>query len=446
MRVHLQTLGCRLNEAELESWSRQLQALGHRLVTSPGQADLLVVNTCAVTEEAVRKSRKLLRRSQRENPGAKLVVSGCYASLEPQSVVDLGVDLLVPNRDKERLVEIAIHELDQATLPLNIHTLDAGEIPARRRRRAFLKVQDGCRYQCAFCVVTQARGEERSPPPSEVVAEVNRLHGTGVQEVVLSGVHIGGYGSDCGSDLVGLLEALLADTTMPRIRIGSLEPWDLPHRLWDLFADPRLQPHLHLPVQSGSDRVLRRMARRGKRAEYASLVAEARRRVTNLNLTTDIIVGFPGEEEADWHATLDLVAGLGFGQVHIFPFSARRGTRAAALPDQVNPTVRRQRCSELQALATRLRCDALARQVGRRCPVLVESRCRGEDSVGHWFGYTPNFLPVHICAPMDAVLQNCILEVTLSGVTADGESLLAEAGHVLQIDPALLPTRFATEE
>jgi len=422
MRVHLQTLGCRLNEAELETWSRQLLALGHRLVASPGQADLLVVNTCAVTEEAVRKSRKLLRRSQRENPEAKLVVSGCYASLEPQAAGQ-GADLLVPNRDKEQLVEIAVRELARAGMPPSAP--GTGAPPARGRRRAFLKVQDGCRYQCTFCVVTQARGEERSRPPAEVVAEVNRLHGTGVQEVVLSGVHIGGYGSDCGSDLVGLLEALLADTAMPRIRIGSLEPWDLPPRLWDLFADPRLQPHLHLPLQSGSDRVLRRMARRCKRAQYARLVAEARRRVTDLNLTTDIIVGFPGEDEADWRATLEIVAGLDFGHVHIFPFSARRGTRAAALPDQVDPAVRRRRCTELQTLAVHLRRDTLARQVGRRFPVLVEGRCRSEDPAGYWFGYTPNFLPVRIPAPADADLQNRILEVTLSGVAADGEAALA---------------------
>lgn len=424
MRVHLQTLGCRLNEAELEAWSQQLLNQGHTLVTNPEQADLLVVNTCAVTEEAVRKSRKLLRRSQRENPQAKVIASGCYASLQPQEARELGVDLLVPNRDKERLVEISIRELDLA-IPASPVTPDIHALPMRGRQRAFLKVQDGCRYQCTFCIVTQARGAEQSRPVTEVVAEVNRLHQLGVQEVVLTGVHIGGYGSDCGSNLVELLAALLTNTAIPRIRIGSLEPWDLPERFWKLFTDPRLQPHLHLPVQSGSDRVLRRMARRCKRAEYIRLVAEARHWVTDLNLTTDIIVGFPGEDETDWHATMELVAEVGFGHVHIFPFSARHGTRAATLPDQVARAVRRQRCAELHALAMRLRHDALSRQVGRRFPVLVEGYWRGGEHAGYWFGYTPNFLPIRISAPQNANLENIILNMTLTKVANDEEAVLA---------------------
>jgi threonylcarbamoyladenosine tRNA methylthiotransferase MtaB len=423
MRVHLQALGCRLNEAELEAWSRQLQALGHQLVARPEQADLLVVNTCAVTEEAVRKSRKLLRRSHRESPHAKLVVSGCYASLDPAGVAaGLGIDLLVPNRDKGHLVEIAVRELDLATMPVSASEPDALPLPWAGRQRAFIKVQDGCRHRCTFCIVTQARGAEHSRPPAEVIAEVNRLHGQGVQEVVLSGVHIAGYGSDLGLDLADLLRGLLAETGVPRIRIGSLEPWGLPKGFWDLFADPRLQPHLHLPVQSGSDRVLRRMGRRCKRAQFLRLVEEGRRRVPDLNVTTDIIVGFPGENAADWGETLDLAQRAGFGHIHIFPYSPRRGTLAAAMPEQVPDAVRRTRCGELHALAADLRRATLERCLGRALPVLLE---QPDPDRGCWMGHTPNYMQVRLPAPGGALLANRIVQCTLIGVTEDGDGLLA---------------------
>jgi threonylcarbamoyladenosine tRNA methylthiotransferase MtaB len=425
MRVFLQALGCRLNEAELESWSRDCRARGYSLAKSAESADLVVINTCAGTAESVRKSRQLIRRAQRENPTAKLVVSGCYASLDEEPpAVELGIDLLVPNRDKDRLVEIAADQLDLPVMPES--ATEPGENPllARGRQRAFVKVQDGCRYRCTFCIVTRARGEERSRPVDEVVEEVARVHASGIQEVVLAGVHLGGYGSDTGGDLAGLVRAVLERTAIPRLRLGSLEPWELTPGFWSLFENPRLMPHLHLPLQSGADSVLRRMARRCRTAEFRDLVAQARRAVPGFNVTTDIIVGFPGETDAEWRQTLDFVDQIGFGHVHIFAYSPRAGTKAATLPDPVPREIQRARSEELHALARQSRQRVLQAAVGHSHEVLIE----GYDARdGTWSGYTPGYLRLALPAPADAGLETRVVTVRASDVSDDGERLIGQA-------------------
>ncbi|MCP4125665.1 MAG: radical SAM protein, partial [Gammaproteobacteria bacterium] len=270
MHIYMKTLGCRLNEAELESWSREFQEHGHQLTQVLEQADLVVVNSCAVTAEAVRKSRKAMHRAHNRNPEAKLVVSGCYASLDPTTTAqEMGVDLVIGNQDKDRLVEIVSAELKLKSMPQLATEPGVNSLLARGRQRAFIKVQDGCRYNCTFCVVTLARGDERSRPIADVVEEINQLHAEGIQEAVLTGVHIGGYGSDLGSTLAELIQQVLQQTNIPRLRLGAVEPWDLPPQFWSLYENPRFMPHLHLPLQSGSDTVLRRMARRCKKSEFA---------------------------------------------------------------------------------------------------------------------------------------------------------------------------------
>ena len=423
MRVHLRTLGCRLNEAEIESWSRGFRSQGHEVTDDPGQADLVVINTCAVTGEAVRKSRKLLHRLHRANPSAKLVVSGCFASLAPRETArTLGVDLVIGNLEKDRLVEITSRELDLHAMPEQATT--PGESPLLRegRQRAFVKVQDGCRYQCTFCVVTLARGEERSRPIPAVVAEINRLYDEGIREVALTGVHIGGYGSDCGSSLAELVAAVLRETDIPRLRLGAVEPWDLPAPFWDLFENPRFLPHLHLPLQSGADTVLRRMARRCKRDEFLALAEMARQRVPDFNLTTDIIVGFPGESDREWRQTMELVEQIGFGHLHIFAYSPRPGTRAATLPGAVPRSLIRARSQALHELGRRLKRETLARFRGRCFPVLVEQY---QEATGTWGGYTPNFLRVAFPGQWEQALENRILDLEMTGVDAGGEHLLA---------------------
>ncbi len=427
MRVHLQALGCRLNEAELETWARDFRRAGIEPTSDPADADILVVNTCAVTAESVRKSRNLVRRAHRANPTAKLVMSGCYAALSPeQAAADLGVDLVVGNHEKDRLVAIVRRELDLPVMPRIAAEPDEVALFARGRQRAFVKVQDGCRYRCTYCVVTLARGEERSRPIDEVVAEIAALESEGVQEVVLAGVHLGGYGSDRGRSLYDLVVAVLERTDMPRIRLGSLEPWDLPEGFWDLFADRRLMPHLHLPMQSGADSVLRRMSRRCRSGEFLALIEAGRARVPDLQVTTDIIVGFPGESDEEWAQTLAFVVQARFSHVHIFAFSSREGTKAATLPDPVPRVVQRERSQQLHRLAARLRSEILRDQIGRECDVLVEGRDRES---GMWSAYTPNYLRVSIASGQS--LENRRRMVRLVGVSGDGRL----CGELVAPDP-----------
>jgi len=414
MHVYLTTLGCRLNEAEIESWARRFQAAGHEVVRTPQQAHVLVLNSCAVTSEAARKSRQFVNRLHRQNPAAKLVVTGCYAELEPERVAALtGVDLVIGNADKDRLPELIETELDLHAMPDLATAPDSTHIYREARTRAFIKVQDGCRNRCTFCIVTIARGAERSRSTSEVVGEINALHAAGYQEAVLTGVHLGGYGSDLGTDLYALVEAILHHTGIPRLRLSSLEPWDLPPRFFDLWANPRLMPHLHLPLQSGSDSVLRRMARRYTTAEYAALARSARTAIPDLSLTTDLLVGFPGESEAEWAATVAFVQEMSFAHTHIFSYSPRPGTTAARMNRDVHGEIKRARSQQMHAIAARMKAERLAHFVGDIRPVLWEGGEQQADGRVRWSGYTDNYLRVETTVPAAADLENRILPAAL---------------------------------
>ncbi len=423
--VHLQTLGCRLNEAELETWAREFRARGIVITPDAACADMVVVNTCAVTQEAVRKSRNLIRRAQRQNPQAKLVVSGCYSSLaEPQTAEELGIDLVVSNHEKDQLVDLTCQAFAVPVMPQAATEPDASSLLARGRQRAFIKVQDGCRYRCTYCVVTLARGAERSRPLAEIIAEIQTLSAE-VHEVVLTGVHLGGYGHDLGHTLTDLVQAVLNETTIPRIRLGSVEPWDIPPDFWQLFNNPRLMPHLHLPMQSGSDSVLRRMARRCKTATFTEMINRARQQIADITVTTDIIVGFPGETAAEWQQTLDFVAQIRFAHIHIFSYSARAGTRAAELPAPVSRTVQRTRSAQLHQIATEHRRSVLEQHVGRTYPILIEGQPTQTRTGREWQGYTPNYLRVRLHTTSDVDLANQIVPAHTRQVTPDGAALTA---------------------
>lgn len=429
MRVHLQALGCRLNEAELESWARDFRSQGFELANETSDADIVVVNTCAVTQESVKKSRNLIRRAQRQNPQAKLIMSGCYAALSPeQAANDLGVDLVVGNHEKDRLVEIAQQALSLPIMPVS--AIEPGEVAllSRGRQRAFIKVQDGCRYRCTYCVVTLARGNERSRSIEDVVEEIKTLEASGIQEVVLTGVHLGGYGSDCDSNLYQLIEAVLRDTQIPRVRLGSLEPWDLPENFWSLFSNPRLMPHLHLPMQSGADSVLRRMSRRCRSGEFIQLVDDARAQVPGIVITTDIIVGFPGETQDEWQQTLDFVERCQFGHIHIFAYSHRDGTKAATLPGVVDRNTKRQRSEQLHQLAAKHKQAELARHIGQRFEVLIEGKPQTDESSPDtviWGGYTPNYLRIQLQTAADMNLENQLVQVKINALAPSAEALSA---------------------
>ncbi len=345
MQVALKSLGCRLNEAELEHWATGFQAAGYRLSNSVDDADLVVVNTCAVTGEAVKKSRQLIRRTRRRNANAKLVVSGCYASLQPGIYNELpGIDLMVGNTEKDQLVDIVNQRLSVEAMPEMATEPGETALFTRGRNRAFIKIQDGCRHKCTFCIVTVARGAERSRAMKDIIDEINGLHSRQILEVILTGVHIGGYGHELGTDLPSLINTILTETDVPRLRLGSLEPWNLDNDFFMLFDNSRFMPHLHLPLQSGSDSVLRRMGRRCSTGGFTDLVRTAREYVPDINVTTDIIAGFPGETDTEWQQTLDYCRTIGFPHIHVFPYSPRAGTRAATLPGQVPVEIKKYRC------------------------------------------------------------------------------------------------------
>ncbi len=412
MRVKLGALGCRLNEAELQMLATELAQAGHE-ICAPGAddgADLVVLNTCAVTGEAARKSRQRVRQLQRRHPGAQLVVTGCQATLEPRRVPE-GV-VTVDNQDKDRLFEVIAERVGlERHLP---QAANATQVLSRRgRTRAFVKVQDGCRHQCAYCIVTVARGEERSRTVPDLVEQVQGLAAEGVAEIVLAGVHVGGYGRDVGSDLTSLVRALLDDTDIPRIRFASVEPWDIPPRFFALFDDDRVMPHMHLPAQSGSDSVLKRMFRRGTAASFEALVDLARARDPGFNVTTDVIVGFPGETDAEFDETVAFCERVGFGHIHVFPFSAREGTRAAALSDVVDDATKQARTQRLIALSDEQTRARLAAQVGSTQRVLVEG--------GGTQGYTDAFFPVHL---EGAAGTSGVHPVVMQGVYEGGDRMM----------------------
>ena len=428
MQVALKSLGCRLNEAELEHWADGFQAAGHRLTPAVDDADLVVVNTCAVTREAEKKSRQLIRRAQRRNATAKLVVSGCYASLQPGTVNELpGVDLVVRNNEKDRLVDIVTRELAANAMPGTATEPGEAALFARGRNRAFIKIQDGCRHKCTFCIVTVARGEERSRGVKDIVREINGLHSRHIQEAVLTGVHIGAYGHDLGTDLPSLVKTILSETDIPRLRLGSLEPWNIGKDFFRLFDNPRFMPHLHLPLQSGSDTVLQRMGRRCRTGEYMDLVRSAHEAIPDLNLTTDIIAGFPGETGIEWQQTLDFCRAVGFSHIHIFPYSTRNGTRAAMLPGHIHAEVKKQRCEQLHSVARQMKHAYMQRHEGRSFPVLVESDVGVINEQPVRFGYSPNYLRVAIPLSGDSPAANSIVRVQAEYLDPVTSTLMATA-------------------
>lgn len=394
LRIHLSTLGCRVNQSETEDMARQLAAAGHVLVRDPARADLLLVNTCAVTSEAERKSRHRLRALGRANPSAHIVAVGCAATLDPQGLAGLpGVLQVLPNAAKERIADVA------AVVPCSPAgpTCAGDEKRATPRTRALVKVQDGCDQRCTYCIVPRLRGPARSRPVEEVLLQVSQRVAAGCREIVLTGVNLSAYGRDLGLEqgLTRLVEAILAQTALPRLRLSSVEPWGLDDDFFALWADRRLCRQLHLPLQAGCDETLRRMGRRTTTAEYARLVQAARAAAPDLALTTDLLVGFPGEDEPAFAESAAFVERMGFARLHVFPFSPRPGTPAARMAGQVSPAVRWERARRMQALGARLAEQFGERFVGQEMNVLWE-RVRAD---GLWVGLTDNYLRVVACSP-----------------------------------------------
>jgi threonylcarbamoyladenosine tRNA methylthiotransferase MtaB len=428
MKVYLKSLGCKLNQSELESLAGQFVQAGHTVVDTVREADLCVLNTCAVTHTAAGKSRQAIRRLRRANSEARLAVTGCYAQMWPQEIRDLGnVDLIVGNEGKEQLVERVEKEwgLKGGGSGRAWVLSPASQLPLpQARTRAFVKIQDGCDNHCTYCIVSVARGRQRSQPQRDVLAEVEARVAAGYQEVVLTGVHIGAYGRDSGrqgvGSLWGLVEAILMRTQVRRLRLSSIEPWDLDLDCFRLWEDSRLCRHLHLPLQSGCDATLQRMGRSYTAGRFAALVEAAREAISDVAITTDVLVGFPGESEAEFNESLRFVKAMGFARTHVFKYSARPGTPAATMPDQVPPPVKKAR-SRAMIEAGRHSAEAFRRAfLGRTLEVLWEGHRKGSESEQKalWSGLTDNYLRVRTQEGRD--LSNTITRTQLIALGGDG--------------------------
>ena len=422
MRIRLVAIGCRLNSGEIDALARGFAAAGHCVVPCGADADLVVINTCTVTQRAGADSRRLIRRLRREHAQAALVVTGCYAQLAADTARALGANLVVGNQHKDALPQI-LHEAGLLTAPEPLPLPGQGSVVAGAvgRTRSFLKVQDGCDNRCSFCVVTVARGRARSRSQRTVIADINRLVTLGYQEVVLCGVHLGAYGHDRGNvaGLEKLVASVLYETDIPRLRLSSLEPWDLQSGFFQLWKNSRLLPHLHLPLQSGCDRTLRRMGRRNTCSSFRALLQTARSAIPDLSVSTDIMVGFPGESDADFKQSLEFAESMAFARMHIFRYSRRAGTSAAKMPEQVPVNVAKERSRRLHALDARMRAQFRYRFVGRKLDVLWERAQVHGDGL-RWCGLTPNYLRVMTHTGHEINLHNAVTGTSLLAEVEDG--------------------------
>lgn len=421
--VLLKTLGCRLNQSESAEIESAFASHGMRVAERDGDADVVVVNTCTITAESSRSSRRLIRRAIRENPGAEVVVTGCYAVAAPEDVGAIeGVARVVPNKDKDDIAA-AVAGPDRSATPIEIRP-SRSPLPALQPR-ATLKVQTGCDEPCTFCIVPQTRGGLNSRGSDSLVDRALDLAARGAREVTLSGVHLGKYGLDLAArgGLAQLARRLL--DLLPgevRIRLSSLEATWLDDELIGLMAsEPRLCRHLHLPLQSGDDGVLARMKRPYTSTEYLAIVDRARSGVDGLAVTSDVMVGFPGESKEAFEATLDVVRRADFSKLHVFRYSSRDGTPAAEMGEQIASDEKKERSRRLRKLGDRLRLDFHRREAGRsgRLDVLIESSgpARASDpGRPALYGLTDNYIKVATSGPAGWVGSIASVDVVEVGV------------------------------
>ena len=406
--IALQTVGCKLNRAETDSLARKFLEAGYQVVAPDQAADIYLLNTCTVTHIADHKCRKLLRLAHRRNPDALIVVTGCYAERVPVELSSIeGVGLIIGNRDKERMVEIIE---DKANGHRARRKRSSPQNPPLRTR-PLVKIQEGCSQPCSFCIVPRVRGPEISRPQEEVIAEVKARVAEGYKEVVLTGSRIGRYG--LGEGLRGLITHILGESDVQRLRLSSLEPSDLTPDLLRLWEDSRLCPHVHLPLQSGSDSVLERMGRAYSTAEYERAVSLARNAIPNLALTTDIMVAFPSECEERFNESYRFCERIGFAGLHIFPYSPRPGTRAVRMANMVGDGEKKRHTHLMLDLAKGSSQRFRERFLGQRMSVLWEGK---KD--GTWFGLTDNYLRVFL--PSQEQLANELLTTNLVALHDDG--------------------------
>lgn len=424
--VAFATLGCKTNQFESAAMREQLERAGYRVVAFAAGADLVIVNTCTVTSATDAQSRNLVRRARRLNPACRVVVTGCYAQIDPRALVDLpGVSLVIGNEEKRDLLGHLQNAANQPVAVADIRTETSAHIPVlasfAERSRAFVQIQNGCDAFCSYCIIPHARGPSRSAPPEQVVAQVRQLTGRNVPEIVLTGIHVGNYGLDLHprTNLLELLKRLEGETGICRLRLGSIEPTEIDAILIaHLAASKIICPHLHIPLQAGDDAVLARMHRPYGREDFRALVERIITAMPEAAIGLDVIAGFPGETEDEFENTVRLIAELPVSHLHVFPFSKRPGTAAAAMPGHLPGDVKKARAERLRRLGAEKLAAFAARFVGRELEVVVEGGGKG----GRLKGLTRNYLEVRFAGPSDLVGKCAAVRVAAAeGVVLGGE-------------------------
>ncbi len=437
------TLGCKVNQYDTQAMQEVMLRNGYTIVAEHDPADLCIINTCTVTNTADQKARQVIRRAIRRNPDTEVLVTGCYAESDRDAIAAIpGVSLVFGNREKADLQKYLdiVHESwkEKDCSPLlqidPVHhdavrehaNFSMSVSEAGKHTRALIKVQDGCSAFCTYCIIPYVRGRMTSRPLSDIVREAKQIAANGYKEIVITGVHLGAYGLDNGRQqtIADILEHIHPINGIERIRFSSIEAMNFPPDLVDRMAAlPKCMPHFHLPLQAGSNKILRQMRRRYTTEQFSRLVEKLRASFPDVGVTTDVMVGFPGETDADFEDSLRFVEATGFSQLHVFRYSPRRGTPAADYPDHVPPHVSADRSKATIRLGKRLEIEFRKQMLGKTMNVLVEESCEGP--AGHLAGFTDNYLRVLLDVPDSAV--NRILPVKL--VALEGEFIRAEAAN-----------------
>lgn len=422
MKAAFYTLGCKVNQYETQIMEQSLRDAGFEIVPPEDPADVFIVNSCTVTAESDRKTRQMLRRMKKRNPAAIAVLCGCYVQAAPEKAAAIAeADIIAGVRDRGDIAKLILQSMREKERLTHVPAFEQGELfePMQARgleghTRAFVKIEDGCRNFCTYCIIPFSRGPVRSKPPEEITAELATLREQGYAEAVLVGINLSAYGSDLGRTLADAVDAA-GRVGLARIRLGSLSPLAVTDEFITRAARcPSLCPHFHLSLQSGCVDTLARMNRRYTPDAFADTVHRLRSAFPDCGIATDIIAGFPGETEEEFAQTLDFVKQIGFSQAHVFPYSRRDGTRAAAMDGQVPKNIRERRAHALISLCTRTQQAFRQRFVGRRVPVLFEQRAEN----GLWEGLTPQYVPVFVQADED--LHGAIRNVYMEEIQAAG--------------------------
>ncbi len=405
------TLGCKVNQYETEQIRHALESSGFVTVSQADSADVYIVNTCSVTHTADSKSRAAIRKSVRANPDALVVVTGCYSQLEPLDVAHIdGVDIVIPNDQKD-----SISGYIAARLGVDVdQTNSALNVPHRTRTRAVVKVQDGCDNYCSYCIIPYARPHMNSRPLPDVIEEIRSLSDAGFQEIVLTGIRLGSYKWE-NSTITDLVHDCSKVSSIGRIRLSSIEPWEITDCLLDAMDNPKVCRHLHIPLQSGDDAILTAMNRRYNTKEYLETLDRVRNRIPGVGITTDVIVGFPGEDSEAFENTLNIVREASFTRLHVFRFSPRSRTAAVGMPGQVDAQQKQIRAEQLEKLGLEQQREFASSWVGKVLPVILESETKSSCV---FRGYTDNYIEVNVFAPHNQ--KNKIIDARILDIFDNG--------------------------